>query len=177
MYNQEVKYVRVPLLTSVFEVKDGIVHYFNGYDGGQLCPIEFWEKWGKYITVPKIEKSVAHELMLIPADTVVSGVLYLRNDIIGIKEAERLGITKAQPQKPRYSMEDAKRLKNLRGLMDLTAEQCDPLVAEWSKGKLTSHLDITEENIKAFNKFLEKKAIEKLGAENVTIALEANPWK
>ncbi len=84
----------------------------------------------------------------------------------------------AAPPTPKAEInkDDANELKILRTLMGMGGRegvnQLNPFINEWSKGRLTSWMDINQENIKAFNKFLKDKAITLLGKDKVEEALK-----
>jgi len=87
------------------------------------------------------------------------------------KPKEKEKPKEAEPQKEDWNPKDVAELKALRELLDLTQSKLGPYVKEWSRGLWDSAKDITQENIKAFNKFMTRKASEVKGEDVVREAV------
>jgi hypothetical protein len=59
---------------------------------------------------------------------------------------------------PTWDASDVEKLKNLKTLMNITDNKdLEPFIKDWSGGTLTSFTEISPENIRSFNEYLEKK--------------------
>jgi len=66
-----------------------------------------------------------------------------------------------------WNRKDGLTLKALRLWAGLTPSDCDSYVDAWSHGVWKSHKSITQDNIKAFTRYLRTKLVEEYGEEGL----------
>lgn len=75
-----------------------------------------------------------------------------------------------------WNKKDTTELATLRKLMKLSQKDLAPYIKDWSHGLCQDAHAITQENIKAFNRYMRKKALEQMSEEEISRALES-AWK
>jgi hypothetical protein len=75
-----------------------------------------------------------------------------------------------------WNKKDTVELATYRKLMGFSQNDLIPYIKDWSRGLSNSLRAITQENIKAFNKYVRRRVLEKFSEEKINRALE-EAWK
>lgn len=75
-----------------------------------------------------------------------------------------------------WNKKDTTELLALRKLMGLSHKDLPPYIKDWSRGLSSDPKDITQENIKAFNRYMRRRALERFSEEKINQAVES-AWR
>jgi hypothetical protein len=86
------------------------------------------------------------------------------------------GKEEKEEDKQVWNKKDTTELLALRKLMGLSHKDLSPYIKDWSRGLSSDPKDITQENIKAFNRYMRRRALESFSEEKINQAVES-AWK